>query len=71
MEVSDTASRLGRSWPRVKNPGSYLFDRRLGVPQNGSGRVGEEKNPYPCRESNSDCPVRGSVTVLLSVLRIK
>jgi hypothetical protein len=29
--------------PQVKSP-SYAFDRRLGGPQNRSGRGGEEKN---------------------------
>jgi hypothetical protein len=56
---------LGTSWrwvvnftprplyPRGKRPG-YPLDRRLGGPQSRSGRFGEEKNSWPCRDSNPD-----------------
>jgi hypothetical protein len=40
--------------PRAKNPG-YPLDRRLGGPQNRSGRRGE--NSWPYRDSNSDLSV--------------
>jgi hypothetical protein len=36
----------------------YSLDRRLGGPQNRSGRCGEDKIFYPCRESNPNCPAR-------------
>jgi hypothetical protein len=37
------------------------LDRRLGEPQSQSGHGGEEKNPYPCQDSN---PVRSLVCIL-------
>jgi hypothetical protein len=40
----------------------YPLDRKLGVPQSRSGRVGEEKNSQPRRESNPRTPVFQPVT---------
>jgi hypothetical protein len=33
----------------------YLLDRRLSAPQSLSGRCREEKDAFPCQESNPGC----------------
>jgi hypothetical protein len=44
-----SASHTSRFTPRVKSP-RCLLNRRLGGPQNQSGRRGEEKNLLPLPE---------------------
>jgi len=45
----------------------YQSGRRLGGPQNRYGSGGEEKNPCPCRESNTSRPARIPVTILTEI----
>jgi hypothetical protein len=42
----------------------YPLDMRLGGVRSWSGRGGEEKNPFPCRESNTGRPAHTLITVL-------
>jgi hypothetical protein len=53
---------LGGKSPR------YPFDRRLGGLQSWSERGGEEKNPYPCRQSNPGRLTYSVVTILTELL---
>jgi hypothetical protein len=41
----------------------------VGPEQSRSGRVGEQKNPSPCREPNAGRPVHNLATIQFSQLR--
>jgi len=55
MDVSGQLHSPAALSPR-KEPW-YKLDRRLGGPQNRSGRDDEEKIPSPARESNPRTPI--------------
>jgi hypothetical protein len=50
----------------ARNP----LERTVSGPRSQSGRGGEEKNPYPYRESNSGRPIRGLDTIQTDLRRL-
>jgi hypothetical protein len=44
--------------------------RKLGRPQSQSGCCDEDKNPYPCWESNPGCPASSLVTILTELSQL-